>query len=366
MNSLIGFLRHEKSLIIGFLSLVAMFFLAEPIRENLSSITVLAVVFAWLFFVILSAAINVVHHAECLAHRYGEPYGTLILTLSVIGIEVIMITTVMLNAKENPTMGRDTMYSVLMIVMNGLIGVALVAGAFKHREQGFNVRSFSTYMSCIIVVCGLGFYMPLVVPANHLFAYEVFLVFACLCIYGIFLRIQTVEHRSFFVYESSSAPHEENEYDSSRGGLYHGSMLLLTMIPIILLAKSLAIVIDEGLLLVNAPPAIAGLIVAILILSPEGLTAVRAARRNEMQRVINISLGSGLATVGLTIPVLLVVSLMTGQTLELGLDGDQAILLLITVLSLKASLSDAKTNVLEGMIHFILFIAFVLTLFVID
>ncbi|MBQ72146.1 MAG: calcium:proton antiporter [Planctomycetaceae bacterium] len=321
--------------------------------------------FGWLFVVILLAAFAVVHHAESLAVKLGEPYGTLILTLSVIGLEVLMIATIMVTKDENPEMARDTMMGVLMIVLNGLLGIAVIVGAFRHRLQTFNLKSSETYIAGIIVLSGLGLILSGYVPEGKLVLFEGFLVAVFIAVYAVFLRIQTVEHRGFFEYERADGTQEDHGHaDSPFGVTYHVVLLVLTLLPLVILAKSLSVVLDVGLPALGLPEAAVGLVVAILILAPEGLAAIVAARNNNLQRAVNICLGSALATIGLTIPVVLLISFYVGQKITLGLDAPELVLLVITLLLMVVNLSRGESNVMKGVLHLALFSGYVIFVFI--
>ena len=321
--------------------------------------------FGWLFVVILLAAFAVVHHAECLAIKLGEPYGTLILTLSVIGLEVLMIATIMLAKDEDPQMARDTMLGVLMIVLNGLLGLSVIVGAFKHPLQMFNLKSSETYIAGIIVLSGLGLVLSGHIPEGKIVIFEGFLVVVFIAVYAVFLRLQTVEHRGFFEYERADGTEEEHGHaDSPFGVTYHVVLLVLTLLPLVLLAKSLSLVLDVGLPTLGLPDAAAGLVVAILILAPEGLAAVAAARQNNLQRAMNICLGSALATIGLTIPVVLVISFIAGQRITLGLDSPELVLLVITLLLLVVNLARGESNLMKGVLHLAVFSTYVIFVFI--
>lgn len=321
--------------------------------------------FGWLFVVILLAAFAVVHHAECLAVKLGEPYGTLILTLSVIGLEVLMIATVMMTKGENPDMARDTMYGVLMIVLNALLGLALVVGALRHKTQMFNLRSSDAYIGGIILLAGVGLVLPAFVPDASVILFEIFLAVISLLVYGVFLWTQTIEHRGFFEYRHTDGREEEHGHaDSSFGVGYHSVLLVLTLVPVIVLAKQLSVVLDTGLGTIGAPDAFIGLVVAILILAPEGLAAIVAARHNNVQRAINICLGSALATIGLTIPTVLLVALLAGQKVNLGLVPADIVLLVLTLLLLTINLVRGETHLMKGVLHLVLFAGYVVFVFI--
>jgi Ca2+:H+ antiporter len=359
------FAVKETPLFVAAVSTILVFVLGGSLATAGMSSASLLVSFLWLFLVILGAAFGVVRHAEVLAHKYGEPYGTLILTLSVIGIEVIMIATMMLNGDPDPTAARDTMYSVIMIVINGLIGLALILGGLRHGEQSHNLKSSNSYFSMILAIVGLGLVLPAFVPAHRLVHYEVLLIVLSFGLYAVFLRVQTKEHRYFFVAESGAPTTDSHSPgDLVFAGWMHALLLIGTLALLVLLAKSLAQVIDIGSDRLGAPPGVDALIVALLVLSPEGLAAIRAGRRNDMQHVVNICLGSVLATVALTIPTVLLVSFAVGHTLNLGLNPIQAVLVAVTLLVGMNTYRLGETNLLQGVIHFALFAAFVTMIFV--
>jgi len=319
--------------------------------------------FTWLFLVILFAASSVVHHAEVLAHKYGEPYGTLILTFSVVTIEVIMIAAIMLHEENNPTFARDTLYTLLILMLNVMIGLPILVGGIKHGEQRYNLKSSETYFSVILCFVGLGLFMPAFVPAHYIVTYEVFLIIASAALYLVFLRIQTKEHRYFFVFEHEDAAARHDDGPVHESGLYHVVVLALILLLVAFLSKSLAIVTDKVMQDFDAPEALGALIVAVLILAPEALTALRAGVNNEAQRVVNIGLGSALSTIGLTIPVVLIIGLVTGRTVDLGLTEPQMMLLALTLLVGIVSYRRGETNVMMGAIHMVLFAAYAVLAF---
>ena len=357
-------LRKEWPLLLSYGSLIATLTFASNLFVDPTGTWQIALTFAWLFVVILLAAFAVVHHAECLAEKLGEPYGTLILTLSVIGLEVIMIATVMLTKKENPLMARDTMYGVLMIVLNGLFGITILAGAWRHKLQNFNVQSSDTYLGGIVLLVGIGLILPRFVTSASMPAFEIYLGVTCLLLYAVFLWVQTKEHRGFFVYKTSEGVEEERSHvESPHGVSYHVVLLLLTLIPVVILAKQLSVVMYAGLAVLKLPDPLAGLAVALLILAPEGLAAVKAGLHNNLQRALNICLGSALATIGLTIPVVLIISMIVNQDIVLGLDNTEILLIVVSILLLKINLDKGETNVLKGLLHLIIFGSYVVFIF---
>jgi len=328
--------------------------------------------FTWLFAVMLWLAFNVVRHADSLAVILGEPYGTLILTLSVISIEVIMISAVMITGESNPTLARDMLYSVLMIVLNGMVGVTLVIGALRHGEQKYNLKGSVAYLGVIIPLAGLGIILPrytISAPGGEASPLmSVYLIAMSIGLYGVFLAIQTMRHRAFFQQPVSADQAEETD-DHDHGNLvvrslgYHALFLPLTMLPIVLLSKKMAALVDHGTATLGAPQAIGGFLVAVLVLSPEGVAAVRAALANKLQRTMNITLGSTLSTIGLTIPAVLAIGMITGKRVELGLEEPEIYLLVLTLLVSIVNLNSKRTNVLQGIVHLILFFTYIVLIF---
>jgi Ca2+:H+ antiporter len=353
---------RERAFALALASSAVLALFGERLLAHLEMSWTTAGVFAWLFTAVLLCAFDVVRHAEHLAHRFGEPYGTLILTLSAVGIEVIMISAMMLNFEPNPTLGRDTVYAVLMIIINGLIGLAMFVGGLRYGEQQHNLKSSTSFFSMILVLTGVGLFLPSVVPAANRRGYEVFLILLSSLLYVLFLRIQTREHRYFFVSRAPGASHGEAEHDGATGW-YHGLLLIGLLAVIAYLAESVALVIDTGVDTLGLPAELASLLGAILILSPEGLTALRAGVQNDMQRVVNICLGSALSTVSLTIPAVLTIGVLFGRPVTLGLTSVQTVMLAFTLVIGMNSYRSGETNLLQGAIHFALFATFVALIF---
>ena len=328
--------------------------------------------FVWLFAIMLWLAFGVVRHADSLAVILGEPYGTLILTVSVISIEVIMISAVMLTGANNPTLGRDTLFAVLMIVLNGMLGITLLLGGLRHREQSYNLRGASTYLGVIIPLAGLGLILPRYMPSapggQVTTLVAVWLILVSIILFGAFLWIQTLRHSGFFQQPSprdgtSELLADDHGHIQVRSLGYHALLLPLTMLPIILLSKKMAVLVDHGIATVGAPQALGGFLVAVLVLSPEGMAAIKSALNNQLQRTMNIALGSALSTIGLTIPAVLGISLVTGATVELGLGEAEVYLLLFTLLVAVVNFTMERTNVLHGLVHLVLFLTYIVLIF---
>ena len=367
-----GILRSESVLVVGMASMLAFLYFGDSWLSDLSGGLWYSFLFVWLFAVMLSLAFGVVRHADGLAVLLGEPYGTLILTVSVISIEVIMISAVMLTGESNPTLARDTLFSVLMIVLNGMVGITLLLGSLRHHEQSYNLKGASAYLAVIIPLAGLGIILPRYTtsaPGGEVSSLmAVYLIAMSILLYGVFLGIQTLRHRAFFVQPSPSgegADVADDDHDHAfvRSIGYHAVLLPLTMLPIVLLSKKMAILIDHGMATLGAPQALGGFLVAILVLSPEGVAAVKSALANRLQRTMNIALGSALSTIGLTIPAVLGISLVTGKRVELGLDEAEIYLLLFTFMVAIVNFSMQRTNVLHGFVHLVLFVTYVVLIF---
>jgi len=353
-----GVLRSEVALWCGAATTVLFLVFGESWLARPSTVVWQVGIFAsmlWLSFAM-------VRHSDCLAIKLGEPYGTLILTLSVISIEVIMISAVMFTG-DKPTLARDTMFAVLMIVLNGMVGLTLLLGGLRHREQEYNLQGANTFLSVIIPIAVLGLILPRFTdstpdasPSTFLGG---FLIIASVVLYSVFLVIQTTRHRSFFMQPNESpAGHDSTDLVLRSIG-FHATFLVACMIPIALLSKSMAKVIDHGIISVGAPVALGGFLVAILVLAPEGLGAVRAALANQLQRSMNICLGSTLSTIGLTIPAVLTIGIVTGRVVELGLGDVDLIPLAVSVVTF----SSTRTNVMQGAVHLLLFVAYIVTIF---
>ena len=342
--------------------------LGNKALDHLAGPVALGGVFVWLFVGVLWSAICVVRHADSLAVKLGEPYGTLILTLSAIAIEVIMISAAVLHGANNPTFARDMMFAVVMIALNGLIGLSLLLGGWRHREQHYNLQGTSAYLNTIMALSVLGLVLPnyttsLSGPRFSLIQ-EDFLIVTSLILYGIFLGVQTSRHRHYFTEGGVVGGAEDGGHDLVvRSTGFHSAMLLLYLGGVIVLAEKLAIPLDNCVEQFGMPQAFGGAIVAGLVLAPEGLAAIKAAARNQLQRSVNILHGSVLATIGLTIPAVLTIGLITDRKMTLGIEGGNLPLLVLTLGSSIVTFGSGRTSVLQGCIHLLLFGVFILLIF---
>lgn len=363
-------IKQEIATIVGFLTLALFLAVGDTLTPETLGLELSLLPLAVLFGVMMWGAFSVVRHAESLATLLGEPYGTLILTLSVIGIEVAVIAAVMLSGADKPTLARDTMFSVLMIVLNGLVGLCLIVGGLRHRNQIYNLQGANAYLAVLLPLAVLGLILPSYTPSapgGELSPLNmVFLVCLSVVLYLIFLAVQTITHSDIFrqpAEEGAETGSDAHHHFVVKTVPYHTFGLLASLLPIVLLSKQLATYVNFGIATSGAPLALGGFLVAALILTPEALSAINAARDNQLQRAVNISLGSALATISLTIPAVLIISAVTGEKIELGLDVTDVILLALTLAVSLVTFISQRTNFLQGAVHLSLFCTYVVMIF---
>jgi Ca2+:H+ antiporter len=360
-------LRREFMLLVS--AVTAVFFLVLDRLPPHDGYGWLAGEFLWLFAVVLLASLAAVRHAEALSQALGEPFGTLILTAAVTSIEVTLISSIMLGGENNPTLARDTMFAAMMLVLNGLVGLGLLVGGWRFKELHHNLQGANAYLVVIIPLASIGFILPdftVSTPQPTLSNVQsTFVILVSLAVYGIFLTIQTTRHKSYFT-SPVDTPVEGNEphaQSSESSTLFHGVLLVLYLIAVIVLAERLSRPIDSGIERLGAPAALGGLVVASLVLFPEGINGLRSALNDDLQRAVNILLGSILATISLTIPAVLLVGMLTDREIVLGLNSTDSVLLLVTMLVSLTTFSTARTNVLHGAVHLLLFLVYVVLIF---
>jgi Ca2+:H+ antiporter len=320
-----------------------------------------AVVAAVAAAALIATVFAAVYHAEVIALRVGEPFGTLVLALAVTVIETALIVSIMLGASGgNAGLARDTVFAAVMIVCNGIVGLCLLVGGVRHHEQTFQVQGASAALAVLAALTVLTLVMPNVTtttpgpvfsPAQLVFSGVV-----SLALYSAFVFVQTVRHRDYFLPEGGDAA--EHEPPPVRTTLISAALLLASLVAVVGLAKALSPTLEAGVAAAGAPEAVVGIAIAALVLLPEGLAAVRAARANRLQTSLNLALGSALATIGLTIPAVAAVSIALGQRLELGLGAKETVLLALTLLLGVVTLGTGRTTVLQGLVHLIVFAAF--------
>ena len=345
--------------------------------------------FAWIFGVIATCAVAASHRADAVAERLGEPIGTVVLTLSVIVIEVAVVAAMMIADKGEPTVARDTMFATLMIILNGLVGVALLAGGMRRHEQTFNLQTSASYLSLLIPLAAITLVLPrmtITEPGGFMTRrMEVFVAFACVAVYGTFLWMQTSTHRGFFSHPGGQGDGAHGHGHGEHGHADHGHAqraagehghaapqrpmwvdilaLVVLLGMVVLMAESLGSATVRILEVNGLPRALAGVLVACLILGPEGVAAIQAARSESMQRTMNILLGSALSTIGLTVPVVLALGLVRGQRVELGLEAPEITLLACTVLVSVVNFTHGRTNRMQGLVHLCLFVTYIALIF---
>ncbi|MEY3089781.1 MAG: hypothetical protein RL113_97 [Pseudomonadota bacterium] len=320
--------------------------------------------FGILFVVIIYSAMAVAHHAEMLAEKFGEPYGTLILTLSAVLVEIVIIAIMMVH-EHNPMLARDTIYSAVMLDINALLGLAAIIGGIKHGEQPYNLDSSNSYLSMLLVAIGIAMVVPHFISKAHLEQYMMFNVVIFILLYMTFTRIQVISHKYFFEYQTEEFfKNEAENTHHAISGWYHGAILVLSIVMIGVLSEILAIFMSNTLEIYSLPLSIGAVGVALISAAPELITAVRAALDNRMQTVVNIALGASLATILLTIPAVILVTYYMSMDLTLAITPLQGVMLGLTLLVSIVNFNDGETNMLEGFLHVILFVVFVYLLFV--
>lgn len=318
-----------------------------------------------------AAVFAAVHHAEVVAHRVGEPFGTLVLAVAVTVIEVALIVSLMLSGgAEKATLPRDTVFAAVMIVCTGILGMCLLVGGWRHHEQRFQLQGVSATLSVLCALSVLTMVLPnftsTVVGPGLSSSQLVFVGVTSLVLYLVFVFVQTMRHREYFLPpmvilkpdhvaddEDHAAPLPTNGYAMASGGL-----LLLSLIAVVGLAKLLSPAVEAGVAAAGAPASVVGVVIAALVLLPESVAALRAARLNRLQTSLNLALGSALASIGLTIPAVAVVSLAIGQPILLGLAPKEIVLLALTLLVSAITLGTGRSTVLQGVVHLVIFATF--------
>lgn len=350
--------------------------LAHPLLAAPAPAAVLIVALVVIVAVILVCAFGVVTQAEALAHRLGDPYGSLVLTLSIVLIEVILISAVMLGPGEHATIARDSVMAVSMIILNLVIGLALLVGGIRHRGLAHNRTGTSAYLSMLVVLVTLAFGLPALIGSGGAFtlAQEIPIVVLTLGLYAFFLARQMGAQSTDFI-EVAPFPRAASERSAPRLGIrrvlvehrteviVRFALLVVTVAPIVLLSHDMAALLDDGLGRWGAPPALAGVLIAAIVFLPESITTVRAALRGEAQRVVNLCHGALVSTVGLTIPAVLIIGMLTGQTVVLAETPVNLLLLGVTLLLSVTTFSAKRTTATHGAAHLVVFAAYLIALF---
>lgn len=312
---------------------------------------------------LVGAVLTAVHHAEVVAHRVGEPFGTLILALAVTVIEAALVVSMILSGGAGAAaIARDTVYAAVMIVCNGVVGLCLLLGGLRHHVLVFRVDGTSPALSVLAALSVLVLVLPgftTTTPGPTYSASQLaFAGLMSLVLYAAFVFVQTVRHRDYFLPVETDAREEHAAPPGNGETALSLGLLLVCLVAVVGLAKLLAPVIQSGVGAIGAPAAVVGVAIAMLVLLPETLAAARAARANRMQTSLNLALGSALATIGLTIPVVAALSVMFGFPLVLGLPGKEMVLLALTLMVSVLTLGSGRATVLQGTVHLVMFTVF--------
>lgn len=338
-----------------------LFYFFKPVDPGAIYITIMSIS---LMGVVMAA----VHHAEVIAHKVGEPFGTLVLAVAITIIEVSLIVSLMVAGGDSTSaMARDTVFSAVMIILTGLIGMCLIAGSVRYKEQTYTVSGVNASLVALMSISVLAFVLPNYTTSVNGPFYSssqlIFVALVTLIIYGVFVYIQTGRHRDYFLPDNGTDNEEVHaESPSNLVTIVSVVMLMVSLGAVVLLAKTLSPSIEKAVVHMGAPKTLVGVIVALVILLPEGTAAIKAARKNRLQTSLNLALGSAMASIGLTIPCVALVSLFTGMKVSLGIDTKSMVLLMLTLLVVILSLGKTgRTNLLQGVVLLVIFMVYIFT-----
>ncbi len=314
--------------------------------------------------VLIGTVFAAVYHAEVVAHRIGEPFGTLVLAVAVTVIEVALIVSVMVsNPEAKAGLARDTVYAAVMIVCNGIVGLCLLVGGMRHREQNFQLQGASAALAVLVALVSLSLIVPNVTTSapgpSYTNSQLIFAGVTSLILYGSFVFVQTVRHRDYFLPPDGQGEESHAAPPSQSIAIISFCLLIVALSAVVGLAKALTPALESMIAAAGAPKATVGIAIAALVLLPEGVAALRAARANRLQTSLNLSLGSALASIGLTIPTVAVLSVVMGYPLQLGLSAKDEVLLAVTVVVGIITLGNGRTTMLQGIVHLVLFASFI-------
>lgn len=320
-----------------------------------SNIGILILALLGLFGGVLAA----VYHAEIIAHRVGEPLGTLVLAIAVTVIEVALIVALMVSAdKPVPALPRDTVFATVMIILNGIIGLCLLLGGSRFGEQRFGSHGVRAALVTLAAIVVLTLILPNYTTSQYGPVYNdqqlIFVALVSLILYGTFIFIQTVRHRDYFIHQADEGK-EPTIQPSNQVALISFVLLIACLAAVVLLGKALSPAIEALINVWGAPHALVGVIIAMVVLLPEGIASIQAARANRLQTSLNLALGSALATIGLTIPTVAIISILNGWTLMLGIDAKSTVLLTLSLFIVSLSLGVGRTTIMQGVVHLVLF-----------
>jgi len=314
---------------------------------------------------LMGAVFASVHHAEVVAHRVGEPFGTLVLSLAITTFEVALIVSLMLsNPADTAALPRDTVFATIMIICNGVVGLCLLVGGIRHREQAFHVEGANTGLATLIALSALTLVLPAFTTSAPGLTYSpaqlTFAAIASLVLWSMFVFVQTIRHRDYFL--PVNRPGDADTHaapPSNRLAAASFGMLMVALVAVVGLAKVLSPRIEVAMAAAGAPKSAIGIAIALLVLLPETWAATRAAQANRLQTSLNLAFGSALASIGLTIPAVAVASMLLGVPLALGLDPKELVLLILSFVVASITLVSGRTHVMQGVVHLVIFAAFV-------
>ena len=319
---------------------------------------------------LLGAVIAAVHHAEVVAHRVGEPFGTLVLAVAVTVIEASLILSMMFAGGEHmATLPRDTIYAAAMIICNGVVGLCVLVGGLAHHEQSFRLEGAGAGLAALIVMTALTLVLPVFTTTTSSGTYSEaqlgFVAVTSAALWGIFVFMQTVRHRDYFIPPTDASDSDVHaEPPTVRAAWASFALLLVSLVVVVGLAKMLSPTIEHSVAAMGAPRAVVGIVIAMLVLLPETWAAVRAARANRLQTSMNLAIGSALASIGLTVPVVVVAVILFDLPLVLGLEPRDLVLLTVTLLVSTVTLGSGRTHMMQGAVHLVILAAFLLLAFV--
>lgn len=332
--------------------------------------------------VLICSVLSAVHHAEVIAHKVGEPYGTLILALAITVIEVSLIVSLMLSdTNEGPSaLARDTVFAAVMIILTGIIGLCLLIGGFRFKEQIFVKQGVNAALITLFAISILTMVLPNYTTSGNGNQFSdsqlIFVAIVTLVLYGGFIAVQAFRHRDYFLPEEiKKLPHNkddvyEEEHDeleehvappNSKTTITSLVLLFVALVAVVLLSKTLSPTIEDIVINLGAPKSLVGIIIAAVILLPEGLAAIKAVRKDRLQTSLNLALGSALASIGLTIPAVAIVCMITGMKINLGIDGKSTVLLIMSLFIISISFNTNKTNIQQGIVLLVLFATYLFT-----
>ena len=337
-----------------------------------SAISPITSIFLGLALII--SVLSAVHHAEVIAHKVGEPFGTIILALAITIIEVSLIVSLMLseNGDQPSILARDTVFAAIMIILTGIIGICLVVGSYRYHEQSFIKKGVSTALTTLVAISILTLVLPNFTTSEGQGIYSesqlLFVAIISLVLYAGFISVQTVRHRNYFLTEEDLAAQKKSEekledldvvlnshIPNLRTSITSLILLFGALVAVVLLSKKLSPTIEQIVLELGAPKSLVGIIIALVILLPEGLAAYKAAKIDRIQTSLNLALGSALASIGLTIPAVAIVCYFTGMQVSLGIDAKSTVLLVLSLFIVSQSLNSGKTNIQKGIVLLVIF-----------